>query len=185
MPVTLQEDSSMQRILYIMKIQKRSWVLPSFLGIFLLLTAGCGSNDERTAKEESVQATTSAGEPLVEAKKCAMCGKEISGITTCRISLKDGKELNACCSFCAANIRKRIGSQPFSAVTVCYTTGRKVDFKKAVFVVESDEVPCCTPSVLAFVSMEEAEKFVAEKNGRIIKYPEILDYAVKYKARSK
>jgi nitrous oxide reductase accessory protein NosL len=164
---------------------QRSCLLLFLMAITILLAVNCGKNGDQTDTEETKPVTTSGGGPLVEAKKCAMCGKEISGNTTCRITLEEGKELNTCCSLCTANIKKRIGGQPFNAVTVCYSTGRKVDFKKAFFVVESDEAPCCTPSVLAFVSMGEAEKFVAEKNGRILSYPEILNYAAEYKNGSK
>jgi hypothetical protein len=150
-------------------------------------TVHCGDKSEPPAEKREATGTdsVSTAKPLADVKTCALCGKAISGRTTCRIKLERGSELNTCCSFCAANIRKRIGRQPFSAVTVCYSTGQKIDFDKAVFVVESDEVPCCTPSVLAFVSMAEAEKFVESKNGRILSYPELLKYAAEYSNEKK
>jgi hypothetical protein len=175
----------MQNKLCEFKVQKRFWFLLFLAAITVFLAADCGNNTDTVDKEETKQATASGRAPLVEAMRCVLCGKDISGSVTCRISFKEGKELNTCCSFCAGCIRMRIGSQPFDAVTVCYATGQKVDFKKAVFVVGSDEVPCCTPSVLAFISMEEAEKFVSEKNGRIVSYPEILIVAEEYRRKSK
>lgn len=146
--------------------------------VFVLSCAiSCGQNNGKTDQEETkTEGTTVVNQPLATIKSCAVCGKEINAKTAGRITLEVGKELHTCCGFCTASIKKRIGRQHFDAVTICYATGEKIDFKQAIFVVESNETPCCTPSALAFVSMKEAEAFVSSKGGMIINYQEILEY---------
>ena len=151
-------------------------ILLCVLAFVLLFAVYCGQNNDQADKKETKEASNTASRPLAAIKSCALCGKEINAKTAGRITLDVGKELNTCCGFCTANIKKRIGEQHFDAVTVCYSTGEKIDFKQALFVVESSETPCCTPSALAFVSMKEAEAFVGSKGGMIINYQEILEY---------
>ena len=151
-------------------------VLLCLLSLVLSFSVYCGQNKDQVEQEETKTTSDTVSRPLATIKTCALCGKEITAKTAGRITLEVGKELNTCCGFCTASIKKRIGQKQFEAVTVCYSTGEKIDFKKAFFVVESDETPCCTPSVLTFVSMEEAEKFVSNKNGRIITFQEAIAY---------
>ncbi len=166
----------MLEYLFKAKFARQRHVLLFFLVFILFLAVHCGKNNDQAVDKKPEVGGDEAVQPLATIKTCTLCGKAITATTACRITLDEGKELNACCSFCTANIRRRIGQQPFDAVTVCYSTGEKIDFKKAYFVVESDETPCCTPSVLAFASREEAEKFVAGKNGRIISFLEAMNY---------
>ena len=151
-------------------------VLLCVLVFVLSVTVYCGQKNGQTDQEETKTASNTVSRPLATIKSCALCGKPINAKTAGRLTLEVGKELNTCCGLCTAGIKKRIGQQHFDAVTVCYATGEKIDFKEAFFVVESDETPCCTPSVLAFVSMKEAETFVSSKNGRVITYKEALAY---------
>jgi hypothetical protein len=147
-------------------------------GLILVLTftVYCGQNNDQAGQQETEKVSKAFDQPLADIKSCTLCGKEINPKSAGRIKLKFGKELNTCCSFCTASIKKRIGQEQFEAVTVSYSTGEKIDFKKAVFVIESDETPCCTPSVLAFVSKEEAEEFVSRKNGRIVTVTEVIAF---------
>jgi len=57
--------------------------------------------------------------------------------------------------------------------TVCYSTGQRVDLRKAYYVVNSDVKICCDPSTLAFYSQEEAEKFVEVHHGEIKMFKDI------------
>lgn len=170
----------MLEYLFKVKSARQRCVLLCFFGFMLFFAVHCGNNNDQAVDEKPEVAGNEAVQPLATIKTCALCGKDIRARTACRITLDEGKELNACCSFCAANIRRRIGRQPFDAVTVCYSTGEKIDFKTAYFVVESDETPCCTPSVLAFSSLEEAEKFVAGKSGRIMSVLEVMNYVEQF-----
>jgi hypothetical protein len=161
--------------------KKQKCILLYVLVIVLSFAVYCGQNNEKAAGEGSETTSNAIGQPLVSIKSCALCGKEITAETAGRLTLDVGKELSMCCAYCMSRIKMRIGKQPFDAVTVCFSTGQKIDFKKAFFVVESDEAPCCRPSVLAFVSLEEAQKFAQSRNGRIISYKAIFDYAAKIK----
>ena len=103
---------------------------------------------------------------------CAMCGKEAIGKTVCLINVDAGVQVKTCCARCGVLMLKRLGYQK-SGSTIGYSTGERVDLRKAFFVVGSDVKTCCEPSVLAFVSREEAEKFVAEHHGEIKQFKDM------------
>ncbi|MFH1755468.1 MAG: nitrous oxide reductase accessory protein NosL [Candidatus Latescibacterota bacterium] len=148
------------------------------LGILIFIFAGtihCEKSETPPVQEETVKVGDVTHMPLVEQQECVTCKKTIVGNTACRVNLDSGREMITCCCYCAANIARRVGKQEyFKAVVACYATGEKIRFKDAYFVVGSEEVPCCKPSVLPFLSKEAAEKFAGAKGGTVAKYPEML-----------
>lgn len=150
------------------------WILPVGLMLILLmaLTVQCDNKEKPKADDDLDRRVRSITNAYSNAPKCKMCGKPASGKTICRIHVSEGETGKTCCALCGVQMLKRLGSEKGGS-TLCYSTGQRVDLKKAYYVVGSDVKICCSPSVLAFYSQEEAEKFVETHHGEIKKFRDI------------
>ena len=141
----------------------------------ILLVAGTVHCDktEQAAKDDKLdQQVQAIKNQYAKVSTCAMCRKEATGKTICRIGIDEAQKVKTCCAGCGVKMLKRLGSQKGGSA-MCYSTGQRIDLRKAYFVVGSDARICCSPSVLAFSSREEAEKFVTEHQGEIKRFSDL------------
>jgi hypothetical protein len=144
----------------------------------VLLVAGtvhCDKSDQ-TVQEDRVdkidQQVQEVKNRYSTVSTCAMCGKEASGKTVCIMSVAPGQKAKTCCARCGVQMLKRMGHQK-NGSTTCYSTGQRIGLREAYYVVNSDVKTCCTPSVLAFYDLQEAEKFVEAHHGEIKRFKDL------------
>ncbi|HHB91059.1 MAG TPA: DeoR family transcriptional regulator [Anaerolineae bacterium] len=101
-----------------------------------------------------------------EPGKCAMCGKPVPSRTGVSLQTASGQRLEACCPHCALLLVESRGDV-VSGMATDYILERVVNLKSAVFLLESDVVVCCTPSVLCFEDEDHARRFQQGFGGQI------------------
>ena len=142
------------------------------LALLMAVTVQCDKKENSNTSDKLDRRVQAIQNDYSNVPKCKMCGKEASGKTICSISVSAGEKAKTCCARCGVLMLKRLGSQKGGS-TECYATGQRIGLKKAYYVVNSDVKICCSPSVLAFYSREEAEKFVETHHGEIKRFKDI------------
>jgi hypothetical protein len=115
---------------------------------------------------------------LSAAIKCGMCARECSVRTITTVNLSDGKSLDYCCPHCAAMALGMLdlSQRAVSSISLSdYNTRERIDSEKAACVMESDVVPCCAPSVLAFSSDGAAAKFQKAHGGTLCSWRTVAE----------
>jgi hypothetical protein len=150
---------------------RAGWIILAglMLTLLMVLTIQCDNKEQSEANNELDRKVQSIQNDYSNAPKCKMCGKAASGKTVCTIPVSVNETAKTCCAHCGILILKRMGSHK-NGSAICYTTGQRIELKKAFFVENSDVKICCSPSVLAFYSREEAEKFVETHHGEIKRF---------------
>ncbi|HFQ95223.1 MAG TPA: DeoR family transcriptional regulator [Anaerolineae bacterium] len=101
-----------------------------------------------------------------EVGKCAMCGKPVPTRTAISLQTFSGERLEACCAHCGLLLLET-RDDIVSGMATDYILERVVNLKAAVFLIESDVVVCCSPSVLCFGDEEHARRFQQGFGGEI------------------
>jgi nitrous oxide reductase accessory protein NosL len=152
------------------------WIRTLLAGLALVIlvagTVHCDKKDESTTSDKLDQQVQSIKNQYSQVATCGMCRKEATGKTVCRLSVDPGVKVKTCCARCGTSMLKRMGHQK-AGETICYATGQRIDLREATYVVGSDTKICCGPSVLAFYSREEAEKFVEKHHGEIKRFKDL------------
>ena len=151
------------------------WIILAGLVLAMLMavTVQCDKKENSTADDELDRKVQAIQNEYSNVSICGMCGKEASGKTVCNIYISVGEKVKTCCARCGVLMFKRLNRNKGGS-TVCYATGQPINgLKKAYYVVNSDVKTCCSPSVLAFCSLEEAEKFVETHHGEIKRFKDI------------
>ena len=111
-------------------------------------------------------------EPTVQERKCFYCGGLINDRTVYIIQLEDGSQRAACCPHCGLMAIDQPGIH--NVLVRDFIHGRMVNARQATYLLGSSVNLCCEPSVLSFISQEEAERFQIGFGGRTYKYEKIL-----------
>ena len=98
---------------------------------------------------------------------CAMCGKPVSQRTVFIVKFENGEEKRACCAHCGLMLQSRTQSV-WQTMTADYLYGHMISAGQAYYVIGSEVNICCVPSVLAFGSKQEAEKFQKGFGGQLL-----------------
>lgn len=106
---------------------------------------------------------------------CAMCSKPVSQRTVFIVKLEDGKELRACCAHCGLMLQSR-SQKVWQSLTADYLYGHMISAGQAFYLVGSEVSICCVPSILAFGSSLEAEKFQKGFGGQILSMNDTAHY---------
>lgn len=104
---------------------------------------------------------------------CAMCSKPVSQRTVFIVKLENGDELRACCSHCGLMLQSR-SENVWQSLTADYLYGHMISAGQAIYLVGSEVSICCVPSVLAFGSKAEAEKFQKGFGGHLLDMDETI-----------
>jgi len=105
--------------------------------------------------------------------RCALCGKRLAQRTLFLINLPDHQVKRACCAHCGLLLLARLEGW---ALTMDFLHEHILSAAQAVYLVESELVTCCVPSVLSFGSPQEAEKFRTGFGGRLCSMQEAIDF---------
>jgi hypothetical protein len=105
-------------------------------------------------------------QPANPAPVCKLCTSLVNERTTAVIQSSDGETLYACCPHCALILLTGMDNV-ISALGRDFIYGRMVNLQQAFFVVESEVILCCVPSILCFASENDARRFQAGFAGSI------------------
>lgn len=106
---------------------------------------------------------------------CTVCGKRVPARSQWIGITADGQRWHACCSHCGL-LQLQNSPQPQSALSADFLYGRMVNVYQAAYVLGSDVMLCCVPSILCFASPNDAERFRQGFGG------EVMDYVTATKA---
>ncbi len=111
--------------------------------------------------------------PASNEDRCALCGKRISQRTLFLLRLSNDEVKRACCAHCGLLLYTQMEGW---ALTMDFLHDHVLSAGQAAYLVESELVTCCAPSVLTFASHQEAEKFRTGFGGRICSMQEAMDF---------
>ncbi len=106
---------------------------------------------------------------------CDMCQKPASERTMFLVTLENGEQRRACCAHCGLMLQSRT-PHVWQSLTPDFLHGHMVSAGQAWFVVGSDLNICCVPSILAFGSRQDAEKFQKGFGGQLLGMNEAIQY---------
>ena len=106
---------------------------------------------------------------------CVMCRKPVSQRTVFIVKFENGEEKRACCAHCGLMLQSR-EQNVWQALTADYLYGHMISAGQAYYVAGSDVNICCVPSVLAFGSRQEAEKFQKGFGGQLLSMNDTAHY---------
>lgn len=150
------------------------------LSVSLLLMPACQREPEKapeTLPERPPAAGTASG-------LCSMCSKPLTGHerTLYYLTYEDGTRRTACCAHCGIVFEKKMRARGESelkrAWTFDYSTGKGIDGRLAFYAKDSDVIPCCVPSIIAFGTRERAEGFQKEHGGKLYSYEEVINLPI-------
>lgn len=110
---------------------------------------------------------------------CSMCGQRINERNTFTIIDAEGRKLYFCCSHCGLMVYSRQANS-WQILATDFIHGHVMTASQAHYLIDPDLTICCSPSVLAFSSHEEALKFQKGFGGRIVN----LQLAVEFLTQS-
>lgn len=114
--------------------------------------------------------------PSSPLQECAACGKRIADQRTAFVlHLKSGKQQRACCAHCGLILFAQ-NSEVTHALTADFLHGYMINALQARYVLHSDLVVCCAPSVFSFRSAEEAERFQKGFGGVVANFEEAIRF---------
>lgn len=113
--------------------------------------------------------------PAENASQCAMCNKPISERTVFIVRLESGEQKRTCCAHCGLMMQNQ-SRNILQSLTADYLHGHMVSADQAIYILGSDLVVCCVPSVLTFGSRLDADKFQKGFGGIMANIEEALQY---------
>mgnify|MGYP001202624611 CR=1 FL=1 len=113
--------------------------------------------------------------PAEDSNQCAMCNKPISARTVFIVQLENGEQKRACCAHCGLMIQSQ-SKGAFQSLTADYLHGHIISANQAIYILGSDLMICCVPSVLSFGSRQDAEKFQRGFNGILATMEETIQH---------
>jgi len=106
--------------------------------------------------------------------KCSMCSRAVKAQTVHILKLKENEVKLCCCSHCGLMLSKKIKDKVKLSYATDYETGEFVKAEEAYYVKDSDLIPCCVPSILAFATEEKAIAFQKENKGKVLTFEDIM-----------
>jgi DeoR family transcriptional regulator, copper-sensing transcriptional repressor len=113
--------------------------------------------------------------PTDEINQCTMCNKAVSERTAFIVHLENGEQKRACCAHCGLMIQSR-AKDVSQSLTADYLHGHIISASQAHYILGSEVVVCCMPSILSFGSRLDAEKFQKGFGGAIASMDEAIEY---------
>lgn len=101
--------------------------------------------------------------------RCVQCRGETNARTAFIIEQKDGEKLSACCSHCGM---MALANNPnvSTAMTVDFVYGKMLNVSQAWYVLNSNVVLCCSPSILSFSNRDDANRFTLGFGGEVMDF---------------
>ena len=101
--------------------------------------------------------------------RCVQCKGETNARTVFIIELNDGEKLSACCSHCGM-MALASNKSVKTAMTADFIYGNMLNVIQAWYVLNSNVVLCCSPSIISFSSRDDATRFSNGFGGEIMNF---------------
>jgi biotin operon repressor len=101
--------------------------------------------------------------------RCVQCRGETNSRTTFIIEQKNGEKLSACCSHCGM-MALTSNSNVSTAMTIDFVYGKMLNVNQAWYVLNSNVVLCCNPSILSFSNRDDAIRFTQGFGGEVMDF---------------
>jgi DeoR family transcriptional regulator, copper-sensing transcriptional repressor len=99
---------------------------------------------------------------------CCACHGAINPRTQVTLHRPQGEQQRACCPHCGLIALARGEEQVELALLTDFLHGRTISAQTAVYLVNPALVICCTPTVLAFLDHDEAQRFQRGFGGEVM-----------------
>ena len=106
---------------------------------------------------------------------CAMCGQKIKERHTFTIIDTEGKKFHLCCPHCGLMAYTRQANS-WQMLATDFLLGHVITAAQAHYLIDPELTICCSPSVLAFSSHEEALKFQKGFGGQIVNFHQAIQF---------
>ncbi|MCX8061163.1 MAG: DeoR family transcriptional regulator [Anaerolineales bacterium] len=117
----------------------------------------------------------------VDPSLCQMCDRKIKERNVYILIGADGKKVHLCCPHCGL-IAYSHGEDVWQCFATDFLHGHVITASQAHYLFEPDLRICCSPSVLAFASVEEAQKFQKGFGGQIVDFNLAVELLTKGRA---
>lgn len=113
-----------------------------------------------------------------DASLCQMCDRKIKEQSAYTLITADGKKVRLCCPHCGLIAHSRLGDV-WQGLATDFLHGHVVTASQAYYLVEPELTICCSPSVIAFASADEAKKFQKGFGGQIVNFNLAVEFLTK------
>ncbi len=107
--------------------------------------------------------------------QCSLCGQKIKERNTFTMIDTEGKKLHLCCPHCGLMAYSR-QMNIWQTFATDFIHGHVLTASYAYYLVESELMICCSPSVLAFSSREEALKLQKGFGGKVVDFQMAIEF---------
>ncbi len=114
--------------------------------------------------------------PATPSKSCIICSRPGPGNLRYIITLTGRGAVECCCPHCGLVAHITYGADISLALATDFLTSIPFTASQGSFVAESRVVPCCSPSILAFRSLNDARSFASGFGGRVFSFSESLSF---------
>lgn len=105
-------------------------------------------------------------------EQCPICFKNINPHSSYKIIINSSQIIEACCEHCGFILHQRYENLNVSAICYDFITKKPMNPFEAYFVIDSEAIPCCNPSVIAFQNNNDALKFMNGFGGKVLNFIE-------------
>lgn len=107
-------------------------------------------------------------EPAPAGERCLACYGSLNPRTQVVLHWSDGSQRLACCPHCGLMALARSAEAITSILVTDFLFGRTVNGRSAAYLAAPEIAICCTPAVLAFEALADAQRFQAGFGGEIV-----------------
>lgn len=107
-------------------------------------------------------------------ERCLMCGMPTKQRLAFTLEMVSGEQAKTCCAHCGLMVLEH-NPGVNAAMTADFLYGSMMNVRMGIYLVDSRVQPCCAPSVLAFRSRADAERFQTGFGGRVYEFAEAID----------
>jgi Fe2+ or Zn2+ uptake regulation protein len=107
---------------------------------------------------------------------CSICHRPVGPHLLYSLTQMGGDQRHFCCPHCGVAAQLATTDQMVMAMATDFLSGQPHPAQQSWFVLGSDVVPCCRPSMLTFEDQSMAKRFQIGFGGRIGRLNDALDY---------
>ena len=108
------------------------------------------------------------------ASTCPMCQQGVREQLAFVLQFDDESQKQACCPHCGLMIMSM--QNPTLVLATDFLYGNKVNALQATYLIDPDLKTCCAPAVIAFTSLDDAQRFQQGFGGEIATFTETKDF---------
>ena len=101
---------------------------------------------------------------------CPMCQQAVRAQLAFVLQFENDKQKQACCPHCG--LMMSMMANPSLMLATDFLHGNKVNALQATYLIDPDLKACCSPSVISFALVEDAQRFQQGFGGATMKFSE-------------